>query len=167
MLINPIPMLPPCVRCSDEKTKKLVQPKIYIDGVEQGTTMVSTWGTPTASGTTETFTQTSQTSEVLDWADEVEESSARSAAIQAAKAKRPAKKKAAGPLSPEMQFATEWASQHLTKRTKGTSTVSQLKAYALWHVKQYSLEETATFMDIAYNTAATYVQRAVWTDKLE
>ncbi|RPB24851.1 hypothetical protein L211DRAFT_867724 [Terfezia boudieri ATCC MYA-4762] len=181
MLVDPIPMLPACVKCGDDKKKKgVVTPKLYIDGVE-GANSVSTWNT-----NFETLVQNNKTSVVMDWAQEVEESR-RAAAV--AKVRGPKKKntdtntailngdtpsngrssakRPALQSSPEVEFATDWAKKHRAQRTVGDAKLAQLKAYALWHRKACTLEETARHLEIAPKTAAQYICQATKADKLE
>lgn len=193
MLISPIPMLPPCVRCNEDKKKRVVSPKRYIDGVEIGATTGSTWNTnfEAAVDTTQNDGTAGVMDVVMDWAQEVEDS--RLADHAAAKKKpKPTRKKPATdntasmngepssqgrsrvtrpprskpPLSPEVQFATEWAKKHEAERTVGRTTHSPLRAYALWHFKRCSLEDTAKHLNIGVTTAAQYINQAVWIDKL-
>lgn len=190
LALDPVPMLPPCVKCyEDRKKNRVVTPKMYIEGAT--TPVPSTWdfeGPPTTgtlgqiSQITETF---SQSQGVFDWADDVEESNIhKSDNKPPTKRKRTAKKPIEGgeeetkkakhsppkkaespPLTEDMQFATKWATDH--KAMGGTASPARLKAYALWHLRNYSVEETATHMNVQVATAATYISNAVYTDRLQ
>lgn len=167
-------MLPACVKCGEDKKKRgVVTPKLYINGVEAGTSSVSTWGT--------SFEATTQNNGVIDWAQEVEESIMEYKATAVTKAKATKKKNMntntanieGGPSrnvrarGPEVEFATKWAENHRATRTIGDTTPAPLRAYALWHVKGCSLEETARHLGIFDKTAASYICQAIYTDKLE
>jgi len=185
MLVDPIPVLPACVKCGDDKKKRgVVTPKLYIDGVEAGSNSTSTWNI-----SFEATTQNNETSVVMDWAQEVEESRKGYEAAAVAKVRGPGKKysstntanihgepsskgrssakraaKPALPPSPDIEFAIDWAKKH---RTVAGTGLAPLRAYALWHSKAYSLEDTAMHLGITVKTAAQYICTAVRTENLE
>ncbi|KAF8467663.1 hypothetical protein BDZ91DRAFT_793346 [Kalaharituber pfeilii] len=173
--LDPIPMLPPCVKDQDEKKKKkrVVTPKMYIDGLENGAAPVSTWDIQPDPTTTTS----------LDWAQEVEEVEERNESKPANTPKRKSKKaleEGAGtggaskksnqpapvPSSPEVEFATEWADKHISNRTEGRATRARLRAYALWHLKSLTVEDISVHLNIKVHTAAQYIVDAVKLDHL-
>jgi len=184
MRIDPIPMLPACVKCGEDKKKRgVVTPKLYIDGVEAGTNSVSTWNT-----NFENAANTTREDLVMDWAQEVEDSRVGYEAT-VAKAMGPKKRdtntktananggassnrrkkpaKPALPPSPDVEFATDWAQKYMSQRTFGnTASLYMLKAYALWHEKEYSVEETAEHLGLTVGTVAGYISSAVRLDQL-
>ena len=184
VVVDPIPTLPACVKCGDDKKNRgVVTPKLYIDGVEAGSNSVSTWDT-----NFEATAQKNETSVVMDWAQEVEESRRGNEAAPVAKVRGPGKKgtntnmanihgengrsrtkrpgKPPLPLSPEVEFATNWAKEHRAGRTVGDAGVAQLKAYALWHWKAYTPEDTAGHLEITVKTAAQYISQAIRVDQI-
>ena len=185
VVVDPIPTLPACVKCGDDKKKRgVVTPKLYIDGVEAGSNSVSTWDT-----SFEATTQKNETAVVMDWAQEVEESRRGNEAAPVAKVRGPGKegtntnmanihgengcfstKRPGNPplqLSPEVEFATDWSKKHRARLTVGDAGVAQLKAYALWHWKASTPEDTAGHLEITVKTAAQYISQAIWVYQLD
>lgn len=195
MNINPIPMLPTCVKKSDgEKKKRVVTPK------GGGATPISTWDTQTTYDVALGTALGEQSSEVQDWAQEVEDSKVeievapappvktkrrynrRSTAARAAvnvefagnekKATQSTPRRQGppqAPMSPERQFAEGWAKENHVVGENGSrvASISELRAYALWHKRGFSVEDTAKHLSVLPKTAAQYIRQAVWHNKLE
>jgi len=138
-----------------------------------------------------------QTSEVMDWAEEVEESKIEVEVAPPVNTSRQTRKPAAGraavsvefsgnekkatqtthrfqglpqaPCSPERLFADKWAQEHFiaSEDSRRLATIPQLKAYALWHVRELSVEDTAKHLSISILSAAHYIKQAIRINKLD
>lgn len=192
MNISPIPMLPTCVKKNDGEKKKrgVVTPK------EGGATPVSTWDTQATYDVALETALSEQTSEVKVWAEEVEESKIEVEVAPPINTSRRTRKSSAGrvpvsvefagekkatqttrrcqrlpqaPYSPERQFAEKWAQEHFIASEGGRklASIAQLRAYALWHIREFSVDDTAKHLSISLLSAAQYIRQAIWTNKLE
>ena len=191
MNISPIPMLPTCVKKSDgEKKKRVVTPK------EGGATPISTWDTQAtydvALGTALTSEVQNWAAEAEESKVQAETTPLplrsrrrhkKSAAGRAtAEVEFTANEKKAPPTtprrkgppqvlwSPERSFAEGWAQENHMVGEKGSrrlASMAELKAYALWHKKGFSVEDTAEHLGISPKSAAYYIKQAVWANGLE
>lgn len=191
MNISPIPMLPTCVKKSDgEKKKRVVTPK------EGGATPISTWDTQAPYDVALETVLPSEVQNWAASAEESKvraETTPRAVKSRRRRRKSTASRATAdvectgnekqatvttprrkGPSqvvwSPERRFAEVWAQENHIVGEKGSrrlASMAELKAYALWYEKGFSVEDTAEHLGISPTSAAQYIKQAVWANGLE